>query len=57
MVSTVWYILPTLPMFLVVPALLRSGVAFWPSLISGCVLTVVLYGITVWALDKAGMPL
>ncbi|EKS34331.1 DUF3147 family protein [Afipia broomeae] len=29
--STFWYVLPSLPMFLVLPAMLRSGFSFWPS--------------------------
>jgi hypothetical protein len=55
--STFWYVLPTLPMFLVVPAMLRAGVGFWPSLAAGCGLTIVLYLITVWALAKFGIVL
>ena len=41
--ATFWYVLPSLPMFLVIPALLRSGVNFWAALAVGCVLTVGLY--------------
>lgn len=41
--ATFWYVLPSLPMFLVVPALLRRGVGFWPALLAGCALTVALY--------------
>jgi hypothetical protein len=41
--ATFWYVLPSLPMFLVIPALLRSGVNFWVALAAGCVLTVLLY--------------
>ena len=41
--ATFWYVLPSLPMFLMIPYLLRSGVGFWPSLLAGCVLTVTLY--------------
>lgn len=37
---TFWYVLPTLPMFLLVPVLLRHGVSFWASLAAGCVVTV-----------------
>ena len=55
--STFWYVLPTLPMFLVIPALLRAGVGFWPALIAGCALTVLLYLVTVWALAKVGVTL
>ncbi len=41
--ATFWYVLPSLPMFLVIPALLRNGVGFAMSLLIGCALTVVLY--------------
>lgn len=41
--ATFWYVLPSLPMFLAIPALLRQGAGFWPSLMAGCVLTVVLF--------------
>jgi hypothetical protein len=57
MEATFWYVLPSLPMFLVMPAMLRSGVSFWPSLAVSCVLTVVLYLITAWALAKFGINL
>lgn len=36
----VWFVPPSLPMFLVIPALLRRGVAFWGALAVGCGLTV-----------------
>lgn len=55
--STFWYVLPTLPLFLVLPALLRHGLGFWPALIAGCALTVVLYLVTVWLLAKFGVVL
>ncbi|MGI9375130.1 MAG: DUF3147 family protein [Tsuneonella suprasediminis] len=41
--ATFWYVLPSLPMFLLIPALLRNGLHFWLALLAGCVLTVVLY--------------
>ncbi|WP_324829207.1 DUF3147 family protein [Qipengyuania zhejiangensis] len=41
--ATFWYVIPSLPMFLVIPALLRGGMGFWPSLLIGCVLTIILY--------------
>jgi hypothetical protein len=47
--ATFWFVLPSLPMFLVIPLLLRQGVNFWASLAIGCVLTVVLYlGMVQW---------
>lgn len=41
--ATFWFVLPSLPMFLVIPALMRRGVDFWLALGLGCVLTVGLY--------------
>lgn len=41
--ATFWYVLPSLPMFLLIPMLLRAGVNFWIALIAGCALTVALY--------------
>jgi hypothetical protein len=41
--ATFWYVLPSLPMFLAIPAMLRAGVNFWIALAAGCVLTVLLY--------------
>lgn len=47
--ATFWFVLPSLPMFLVIPLLLRQGVNFWASLAIGCALTVVLYlGMVQW---------
>ena len=55
--STFWYVLPSLPMFLVLPAMLRAGVNFWPSMAASCALTVILYFITAWSLAKFGINL
>jgi hypothetical protein len=41
--ATFWYVLPTMPMFLLIPAMLRQGVAFWTALATGCALTILLY--------------
>lgn len=55
--GTFWLLLPTLPLFLVLPALLRHGVGFWLALTIGCILTVGLYFLTVWLLPKLGLSL
>ncbi|TAJ55608.1 DUF3147 family protein [Brevundimonas sp.] len=55
--ATFWYVLPSLPMFLVIPALLRRGVGFWPALLAGCAVTVVLYGVTVAVAARVGVRL
>ncbi len=41
--SIFWLVLPSLVLFLVLPALLRTGVPFWPSLASASVATAVAY--------------
>ena len=55
--STFWYVLPTLPMFLVMPAMLRAGAGFWPTLAVCCALTFALYLVTVWVLGRFGIAL
>ena len=53
--GTFWFVLPTLPMFLVLPAMLRNGFAFWTALAASCALTVALYLIAVWLLPRLGI--
>ena len=53
--STFWYVLPSLPMFLVLPALLRSGISFYIALALSCLLTVILYTLMAWALKRFGI--
>lgn len=57
MQATFFYVLPSLPMFLLVPAMLRGNVGFWPSLAAGCAVTVALYVVTAWVLAKFGIAL
>lgn len=53
--STFWFVLPSLPMFLVIPLLLRRGVPFWPALGLGCALTIVLYLAMTWLGPRLGL--
>jgi len=55
--ATFWYVLPSLPMFLLIPALLRGGTNFWVALILGCALTVALYLLMTWAGPRFGLRL
>ena len=55
--ATFWYVLPSLPLFLIVPALLRSGVGFAAALTCGCLVTVVLYAAMVAGLARFGIAL
>jgi hypothetical protein len=53
--STFWFVLPSLPMFLLLPMLLRHGIGFWLSLALSCILTVVLYLLMCWLLPRMGI--
>ena len=41
--ATFWFVLPSLPMFLVIPWMLRSGWTFWIAMAVACTLTIALY--------------
>ncbi|PAX06481.1 DUF3147 family protein [Sphingomonas lenta] len=55
--ATFWFVLPSLPMFLLIPTLLGRGVTFWAALIAGCLLTVALYLLMIWAGPRFGLRL
>jgi hypothetical protein len=57
MQATLWYVLPSLPMFLLSPMLLRLGWGFWPSLAAGCAVTIFLYLALVWVAPRFGIRL
>ena len=55
--ATFWYVLPSLPMFLVMPIMLRHGTGFWIALVAGCALTVVLYTLMNTFGRRFGLPI
>lgn len=55
--GTFWFVLPSLPMFLLLPELLRRGVGFWVALAAGCALTMMLYLLMLWLAPKLGVRL
>lgn len=55
--ATFWYILPSLPMFMILPALLRYGIGFIPALLFVCLVTILLYALMVAALTRVGVTL
>jgi hypothetical protein len=55
--GTFWFVLPTLPMFLVLPWMLRHGWGFWTSLAVNCLMTVVIFWLTVVVLRRFGIDL
>jgi F0F1-type ATP synthase assembly protein I len=55
--ATFWYVIPSLPMFLLIPYLLRHGFGFWIALSVGCLLTIVLYLAMVFVGPRFGLRL
>ena len=55
--STFWFVLPTLPMFLLIPYMLRHGASFWIALAAGCGMTIALYLTIIGLGPKVGLKL
>jgi hypothetical protein len=55
--ATFWYVLPSLPMFFLMPALIRRGVGFWPALGAGCLVTVAFYAAMLALGPRLGLKL
>ena len=55
--ATFWFVLPSLPMFLLIPFLIRGGYSFWLALAAGCALTVALYSLTLAVGPRFGLRL
>lgn len=55
--STFWFIIPSLPLFLVLPALLRSGMAFWAAMAIVVAGTLALYALMFWAGPRLGLKI
>lgn len=52
-----WFVLPSLPMFLIFPWLLRKGLSFWPNLLLCCLITMGLYAAMALVLKRFGIAL
>ncbi len=52
-----WFVIPSLPLFIVLPLLLRSGVSFWLSLALVVAGTLALYALMAWAAPRFGLKL
>ena len=55
--GTFWFVLPTLPMFLILPWMLRTGWSFWAALLANCLITIALFWLTVVVLRRFGIDL
>lgn len=53
--SVLWFILPSLPMFVAIPMLLRAGVGFWPTMGLSVGATLLLYALVFWSLPRLGV--
>ena len=56
-VSTIWFFVPSVPLFIALPMLIRSGLGFWPSLAICVVGTLALYALMFWAAPRLGLRL
>lgn len=54
---TFWYVLPTLPMFLLIPYMLNRGINFWLSLGASILLTIILFALTAFIMKRFGVIL
>jgi hypothetical protein len=55
--GTFWFVLPTLPMFLIFPWMMRNGWGFWAAMAANCAITIALFWLTVIVLRKFGIDL
>ena len=55
--GTFWFVLPTLPMFLILPWMLRHGWGFLPALLANCLITAGLFWVMVAVLRRFGLDL
>jgi hypothetical protein len=53
---TFWYVVPTLPMFLIFPALL-SRIGFWPTLAASALITVICFVVFAQVVKRFGIEL
>lgn len=55
--ATFWFVLPSLPAFLLMPALFARGWSFWPTLAAGAAVTILLLRLTLWLLPRLGVSI
>ena len=55
--SAFWFFLPSMPMFLAFPAMLRAGTGFWLAFAVSIVLTTALYAGMFWLAPRIGIRL
>ena len=56
-VSTIWFFVPSVPLFIALPLLLRSGFGFWATMAICVIGTLALYALMFWAAPRLGLKL
>jgi hypothetical protein len=56
-VSTIWFFIPSVPLFIALPLLIRSGVGFWAAMAIVIAGTLALYALMFWAAPRLGLKL
>ena len=56
-VSTIWFFIPSVPLFIALPLLIRSGVGFWAATAIVVAGTLALYALMFWAAPRLGLKL
>ena len=56
-IGAFWFFLPSIPMFLIIPAMLRSGVSFAVTMVVAIVVTILLYMAMNWIAPRIGILL
>ncbi|MES2325875.1 MAG: DUF3147 family protein [Pseudomonadota bacterium] len=55
--SIIWFVLASLPLFILLPVLLRSGFGFWVSMAVAVGVTLGAYALMFWAAPRLGIKL
>ena len=56
-VSTIWFFIPSVPLFIALPWLLRSGIGFWAAIAIVVAMTLAFYAMMFWAAPRMGLKL
>jgi len=54
---TFWFVLPTIPMFLLMPFLFKKGFGFWPTMTAGALCTILCFLLTALFARRIGVDL
>ena len=55
--STFWFIIPSMPLFVIIPLMLRAGWSFAVTMAVAIAVTIALYALMFWAAPRLGLKL